>query len=113
MIETMQDFYDEWSHNDILCISIITDDETNEITHIYMEDDILYYSIVAPHSGNNFKYMLRINPIKTFDRWSVADIEEFYDTIDRLDYALKNNEWLYSTLLNIYIDRYAEDLYLD
>ena len=107
-MKTMQDFYDEWNHF-IQSNGVIKDDETNEITHIYMKDNILYYSIVAPHSGNDFKYMLRVNPIKTFDRWSVADIEEFYDTIDELNYDIKHNKWMYRTLLEIYLDRYMEE----
>lgn len=107
-METMQDFYNQWKDIDKLAISIITNDETGEITHIYMEDTFLYYSVVAPHSGNNYKYMLRINPIQTFDRWINADIEEFYDTINELNYNLRNNKWIYRTLLEIYLDRYVE-----
>ena len=50
----------------------------------------MYYCIVAPHKGNNFSYILRRNPIITFDRWSITDLEDFYnnaeDLLEELDY---------------------------
>ena len=113
MIETMQDFYNEWKAINELLITAVTDDETGEITHIYMEDELLYYCIVAPHGGNGYKYMLRVNPKKTFDRWINADIEEFYDLIEALNYDLRNNKWIYRTLLEIYIDKYMEEIEQD
>lgn len=36
--------------------------------------------LMYPHSGTNWKYMVRINELKTFDRWALAEIEEFFDT---------------------------------
>lgn len=42
----------------------------NEITHLYFKDKsgLLYYCIIAPHEGNDNKYLLRVNAQKTFDR---------------------------------------------
>ena len=51
----------------------------------------MYYCIVAPHEGNNFSYILRRNPIITFDRWDIVDLEDFYDSaedlLEELDYT--------------------------
>lgn len=61
------------------------------LSHIYAEKGCMYYCIVAPHKGNHFNYMLRRNPIVTFDRWSIADLEDFYnsaeDLLKELDYT--------------------------
>ena len=61
------------------------------LSHIYAEKGCMYYCIVAPHKGNHFSYMLRRNPIVTFDRWSIADLEDFYnsaeDLLKELDYT--------------------------
>lgn len=66
-------------------------DMNGELSHIYAEKGCLYYCVVAPHKGNDFRYMLRRNPIITFDRWSIADLEDFYDSaedlLDELDYV--------------------------
>lgn len=60
-------------------------------SHIYAEKGCMYYCIVAPHEGNNFSYILRRNPIITFDRWSITDLEDFYDSaedlLEELDYT--------------------------
>ena len=60
--------------------NIDTIDCEGEITHIYWEDEDNYYCAVYPHKGNNYKYMLRISLKETFDRWSVAEEERFFNT---------------------------------
>ena len=61
------------------------------LSHIYAEKGCMYYCVVAPHEGNDFNYMLRRNPIVTFDRWSIVDLEDFYnnaeDLLEELDYT--------------------------
>ena len=61
------------------------------LSHIYAEKGCMYYCVVGPHAGNDFSYMLRRNPIVTFDRWSVVDLEDFYDSaeelLEELDYT--------------------------
>ena len=61
------------------------------LSHIYAEKGYMYYCVVAPHKGNNFSYILRRNPIITFDRWSIVDLEDFYDSaedlLEELDYT--------------------------
>ena len=59
-------------------------DENNCLSHIYAEKGCMYYGVVAPHNGNDFSYMLRRNPIVTFDRWSIVDLEDFYDSAEDL-----------------------------
>ena len=54
------------------------------LSHIYAEKGCMYYCVVAPHKGNHFSYMLRRNPIITFDRWNVVDLEDFYDSAEDL-----------------------------
>ena len=47
----------------------------------YISKDKNYLAcLMVPHKGTNWKYMIRINRFETFDRWSVAEIEEFFDT---------------------------------
>lgn len=58
------------------------------LSHIYAEKGCMYYCVVAPHEGNHFSYMLRRNPIVTFDRWSIADLEDFYNSAEDLLKAL-------------------------
>ena len=58
------------------------------LSHIYAEKGCMYYCVVAPHKGNHFSYMLRRNPIITFDRWSIADLEDFYNSAEDLLKAL-------------------------
>jgi len=56
-----------------------------------LEDSHVYYRskngkymacIVMPHSGTDYKYMLRIAKVEGFDRWSFADVEEYFDTFE-------------------------------
>ena len=71
-------------------IKDIIKDDNNILSHIYAKKGCMYYCVVAPHEGNDFTYMLRRNPIITFDRWSIADLEDFYnsaeDLLEELDY---------------------------
>ena len=61
------------------------------LSHIYAEKGCMYYCVVAPHKENHFSYMLRRNPIITFNRWSITDLEDFYDSaedlLEELDYT--------------------------
>lgn len=84
---------------------IIKNDDTNEITHIYCDKDILSFVFIAPHSGNKFKYILRVNPTETLDRWSVCDIQKEYNSAMELlnDFDIDK---LYKELLEIYINFY-------
>ena len=88
---------------------IIADLDDKEITHIYTEKDNICYCIIAPHDGNNNKFLLRINPKKTLDRWGVCDIQIPFNTYGKLIQYLEFHEiQTYKKLLYIYIERYLE-----
>ena len=59
-------------------------DLDGKLSHIYAEKGCMYYCVISPHEGNDFSYMLRRNPIITFDRWSSVDLEDFYDDAEGL-----------------------------
>lgn len=107
-MKTLKDFFDTWKN--MLTEASYLEDKEGNITHLTWEWDNILYNITAPHEGNDFTYILRINPKRTFDKWDNADIEEFYDSINELSYDLTFNIWVYKALLNIYIDRYVADL---
>lgn len=65
-------------------------DENNLLSHIYASKGCMYYSVIAPHKGNHFKYLLRRNPIITFDKWGNVDLEDAYNTAEDL---LKNLDY--------------------
>lgn len=72
-------------------IEDVCKDLDGTLSHIYASKGVMYYCVVAPHSGNDFTYMLRRNAMCTFDRWSVVDLEDFYDSaeelLENLDYV--------------------------
>lgn len=45
-------------------------------------DEEWVFSLTEPHSGNKFRWMLRAENHKDFDRWSNASYEEFYTNKD-------------------------------
>lgn len=87
-------------HNYILNEYSVLKDENNEITHIYFEDDLLYYCVIAPHEGNNYHYILRVNNKKTMDRWSVCDAQYIYLDPEAIVNELQENmEMIYKDVL--------------
>jgi len=87
-------------------INVIKDDEG--ITNIYCNKNNLAFEFIAPHSGNNYKYLLKCNPIKSLDRWSVCDIREEYKTSNDLLTNLDLDR-LTRKLLDIYVDYYVSE----
>lgn len=68
-----------------------------DMSNVYLDKDFdnesWYFSLVSPHSGNQYRWMFRAEYSEEFDRWSVAGYEEFYDTIqDFMDSAVKDVE---------------------
>lgn len=107
-MEDILDFLNK--HRELHITDIIKDND--EITHLYFECDDLYFCAIAPHSGNNYQFLLRANPKKTFDRWSVADLQIPYITAQRLiDYF--NIDDFRKQLLDIYVDYYNEEYGFD
>ena len=46
-------------------------------------------SLIAPHSGTNYKWMLRADYDETFDRWSVCLFEEYFSNSEEFKEVLK------------------------
>lgn len=93
---------------DIIITDVIRDKD--KISHIYGKDrnSIFYFCIIGPHSGNKYRYGLRYNAVKTMDRWSVCDVEEWYktdeDLIDKFDIDRIKDE-----LLDYYVNLVVEE----
>lgn len=85
---------------------IIKDDD--KITHFYFECDDLYFCVIAPHSGNDYQFLLRVNPKKTFDRWSIADLQIPYRNAQILIGYFDINDFR-KELLDIYVEYYNRD----
>lgn len=58
-------------------------------------------TITAPHSGNGNRWMVRIAPAVSFDRWANScSIEEFFETVDDVVRYLEERELdIYKELL--------------
>lgn len=52
--------------------------------HVF-ENNIMYVQYIEPHSGTDFRNMIRAEYIITFDRWSVSRYEETFVTKAGLD----------------------------
>ena len=75
------------------------------ISHIYTKKDDLYFCIISPHEGNHFKFLLRANPVATFDRWGVCDFEKEFDNSKELVNYLENNMIkIYQEILAYYVE---------
>lgn len=70
---------DNWLFDNCVDENVFFLDSTNKL---------LCACIMAPHKGTDYKWLLRIANCEGFDKWSSAQIEEFYDShvniIDRL-----------------------------
>lgn len=50
------------------------------------------FLLVAPHEGNNNRYMLRADELEDHDRWSNCNFQRFYTDIE--DFKKNWNKWL-------------------
>lgn len=75
--------------------------------------DTVLFMIVEPHSGTNNKWMLRVAPISSFDRWANSTaVEEFFDTdIEVCNYLYEHQLDIYKSLLERLSDDYDEERY--
>ena len=90
-------------------INSVADNEGNK-SHIYWSDDLLYYCVIAPHSGNDYKYILRVNAQKTFDRWSVCEFQLSFETLTGLiTFLIESKTAIYKSILSSILDYYIED----
>lgn len=85
-------------------------ENNNKLTHIYAEDNLLYYCIIAPHEGNDYSFLLRVNTKKTFDRWSICEFEEKFSTSEKLiKFLKKDKERIYREILAEVLEYHVKD----
>lgn len=75
-----------------------------------IKTESIIFMIVAPHSGTDNRWMLRISTISAFDRWANSTaIEEFFSLdIELCDYLSKYRFRIYKTLLKYLSEEYDE-----
>jgi len=100
----------EYKKEKLMITSVIRDDDNGDITHIYFSVSDMVFLIIAPHSGNHYQYLLRTNAERTFDRWSVCDLEKSFDTAGEV-VRYFDTEQLRKQLLDYYIDIYLDEDY--
>ena len=64
-----------------------------ENTNYYLEKDNVVLSITTPHSGNEYKYLIRHDYKEIFDRWSNCYYENSADTIEKIGNILEDIEY--------------------
>ena len=68
------------------------EDEYDMSTIYFSKDfgnELWYFALTEPHDGNENRWMLRAENCETFDKWSNAGYQEYYNTIeDFMNYAL-------------------------
>ena len=90
--------------------SMIGDLDKENVDEIVWERNNILYNITSPHAGNDFTYLVRVNPRATFDKWSNADLEMEFNTCEEAVAAVNNELGVYEKLLDLYIDSYMENL---
>lgn len=71
-------------------------------------DDVISYCIIAPHSGNDYKWLLRLNATATLDRWSVCDIQLAFDNVEDLINTIDDTKKITYLVLDYYISQAQE-----
>lgn len=102
VIEEMQnEILDEL--NNWWTITDIIRDDSGFIQQIYFEEQELgiMACLTFPHSGTNFHFLLRADYIDSFDRWTNAAYDCWYESIDDLLPAL-NSVDVHKELYKIY-----------
>ena len=71
-------------------------DNCDEVQWYYrskLNDDMIA-CIVIPHKYNDFKWLLRIGFDSTFDKWSLVEYENLFDTFESLAEFMSNEKHL-------------------
>lgn len=78
--------------------------------HLEVRTETVLYLIVAPHSGTDGEWMLRITTIAAFDRWANSTvIQEFFDSETELcNYLYEHQLYIYKNLLEYLSKEYDE-----
>lgn len=85
--------------------------EINEYEgHLEARTDTVIYMIVAPHSGTDNRWMLRVSTRSAFDRWANSTaVEEFFETeIEVCNYLYEHQLDIYKMLLAYLSEEYDE-----
>jgi hypothetical protein len=78
--------------------------------HLEAKTETVIYMIVAPHNGNDYRWMLRVSTRSAFDGWanSIA-VEEFFKTeIEVCNYLDEHQLDIYKELLAYLSEEYNE-----
>jgi hypothetical protein len=83
-------------------------DETDGVLDI--ANGNIHYLIVAPHPGNDQKWLLRVTTASAFDRWANSTVieEKFNDADDLLSYIETNKADIYLKLIDYLSEEYDE-----
>jgi cation transport regulator ChaB len=70
-------------------------------SHLYGTNEFINLMVVAPHEGNNNKWMLRVGAMATFDRWANStSIERFFDCPEHVAVYLEEHaDYIYKKVL--------------
>lgn len=80
--------------------------------HLEVRTGTAIFMVVEPHSGTNYKWMLRISTMRAFDRWANSTpIELFFDSDVKLCNYLHDNQLnIYKRLLKYLSEEYDDIL---
>ena len=78
--------------------------------HLEATTNVVHYMIVAPHSGTDNRWMLRVTTRSAFDRWANSTaIDELFDTdIELCNFLSEYQLNIYETLLEHLSKEYDE-----
>lgn len=78
--------------------------------HLEAKTETAFFMVVEPHEGNKNKWLLRVAPISSFDRWANSTtVEEFFNTdIELCNYLYEHQLDIYKALLKDLSEDYDE-----
>ncbi len=91
-------------------VDIIESEIDSTSSHIYGGNDFIVVLVAAPHEGNDYKWLLRMSPKVSFDRWANScAVDEEFESADDLRYYLYDCESdIYAKLFEALSEEYAE-----
>lgn len=78
--------------------------------HLEAKTETAFFMVVESHEGTRNRWMLRVAPISSFDRWANSvTIQEFFNTdIELCDYLAEYQLDIYKSLLKSLSEDYEE-----
>lgn len=79
-------------------------------THLYNIRGIITTAVIAPHDGTKNKWVLRLSPAVSFDRWANSRyIEKTFESAhDMREYLYARQEIIYAQLFGMLSEDYEE-----